>query len=122
MASITNIVFSATKSTTSGDNWKLTVTYDAVFSAFELANFTFRDGFEVWEDDPINDDKLTGVVAVSTFNPSVSPTRRTLTTTISGDTLDTELGQEELYTIVRLRNLDLNVLQTKKSNILQLKP
>ncbi|HEU4843073.1 MAG TPA: hypothetical protein VFT05_02310 [Burkholderiaceae bacterium] len=33
---------------------------------------------------------------------------------ISGDTLATELGSEELYPIVRLRNLDLNLLYPQK--------
>jgi hypothetical protein len=122
MAFITNIALSATKVTGAGDSWRLTVTYDAVFSKFEIDNFTFRDGFVVWEEDPVDDDKLTGVVGVSVFNPSASPTRRTLTTTISGDTLDTELGQEEIYTVVRLRNLDLNILWQKKSSVLTLSP
>jgi hypothetical protein len=122
MASITNIVLSATKTTGAGDTWRLTATYDAVFSKFELDAFTYRDGFVVWEDDPFDNDKLTGVVGVSVFNPTTSPTKRTITTTISGDTLDTELGEEEIFVIVRLRNLDLNILQTKKSNTLHLKP
>jgi hypothetical protein len=122
MASITNIKLSATKVTGGGDNWKLTVTYDAVFSKFEIDNFNFRDGFIVWEDDPFDDDKLTGVVAVSVFNPTGSPTKRTMTTTISADTLDTELGDEEIYVFVRLRNLDLNILYTKKSGVLHLSP
>ena len=56
MASITNVVLSATKSTGAGNTWKLTVTYDAVFSKFELDNFNFRDGFVVWEDDIFSDD------------------------------------------------------------------
>ena len=76
----------------------------------------------MWEDDPVDNDKLTGVVAVSVFNPTASPTKRKLTITISGDTLDTELGQEEIFVVVRLRNLDLNILYTKTSNVLHLSP
>jgi hypothetical protein len=122
MASISNPTISAKKSSGQGDNWDVTVEYDAVFSGFELANFTYRDGFVLWEDDPWDNDQLTGVVAVSVFNPSASPTHRKMTFRISGDTLDTELGQEELFAVVRLRNLDLNILQTKKTGILHLSP
>ena len=124
MASISNIKLSATKQTGGGNNWKLTVTYDAIFSPFEIANFTYRDGFEVWEQDdwPNPDDHLTGVVGVSSFNPTASPTRRTMTHIISGSTLDTEWFGEELYVIVRLRNLDLNLLVTRTSSNLHLNP
>jgi hypothetical protein len=122
MATIKNIKLSATKTSGAGDTWRLTVTYDAVFSKFEVENFNFRDGFVVWEDDIFSDDQLTGVVGISVFNPTTTTVKRTMTATISGDTLDTELGQEELYVVVRLRNLDLNILQTKKSANLSLSP
>lgn len=104
------------------NNWDMTVKYTAQFSQFEVTtgNFTFRDGFVLWEDDSGSvfgggDDQLTGVVAVSTFNPSARTMNRTLTFRIDGDKLDTELGQEELYAIVRLRNIDLNVLVTRRT-------
>jgi hypothetical protein len=124
MASITNISLSATKVTGAGNNWDVTVRYNANFSTFEwqTGNFTFRDGFVLWEEDPIWDDKLTGVVAVSTFNPNAAVVTRTLTHRISGSTLNTEWGQEELYARVRLRNVDLNILYTKKSSTLNLSP
>ena len=49
MADISNIRLAAQKATSGGNTWKLTVTYDAIFSPFEIANFTYRDGFVVWE-------------------------------------------------------------------------
>ncbi len=124
MASIANPTISAKKTSGAGDNWDVTVEYDALFSAFELttANFTYRDGFVLWEDDPFDNDQLTGVVAVSVFNPTVSPVHRKMTFRVSGDTLDTELGQEELFAVIRLRNLDLNILKTRKTGILKLSP
>jgi hypothetical protein len=124
MADITNITLSATKVTGGGNNWDITVKYNARFSQFEFqtGNFDFRDGFVLWEDDPFSDDQLTGVVAVSVFNPNTAVVARTMTHRINGDTLDTELGQEELYAIVRLRNLGLNLLYTAKSPILKLSP
>jgi len=124
MADIADIRLSATKVTGGGNNWDITVRYNARFSQFEFqtGNFDFRDGFVLWEDDPFSDDQLTGVVAVSVFNPNGPVVARTLTHRISGDTLDTELGQEELYAIVRLRNLGLNLLYTAKSPTLNLSP
>jgi hypothetical protein len=124
MASISNIKLSAAKATGAGNTWDLTVTYDANFSPFEVANFNFRDGFVVWEEDdwPNPDDQLTGVVGVTQFNPTATPTRRTMRHRISGSTLDTEWFGEEIYVVVRLRNLDLNLLYTKKSGVLHLNP
>lgn len=124
MASITNIKLSATKDTSQPKNWTITVEYDAIFTPFELANFNFRDGFVIWEADdwPNPDDQLTGVVGVSAFNPSASPMHRKMTHVINASTLDTEWFGEELYVVVRLRNVDLNILYTKKSRILHLNP
>lgn len=112
MASITKTKISAQKSSDSGNVWDITVEYDAIFSSWELneANFSFRDGFVLWEDDDFSDDLLTGVVGVSVFNPTTSPTHRKMSVRIDGGTLDTELGEEELYAQVRLRNLQLNLL------------
>src|SRR5215207_6831050 len=117
MAQILNPTMTATK-LASGDNWRINVTYTAQFSEFEIKNFRYRDGFVLWEDDPFDNDQLTGVVSVSTFDPSTQSVVRNMQFTISGDTLDTELGQEELFSVVRLRNLDLNILLTRKTNTL----
>ncbi|MDX6683412.1 MAG: hypothetical protein QOG94_3451 [Solirubrobacteraceae bacterium] len=125
MATIINPKISAQKSSASGNSWEITVEYDATFSAYELnqANFTYRDGFVLMEDDDFFDDQLTGVVGVSVFNPTKSPTHRTMRARIDGETLDTELGQEELFAVVRLRNLDLNFLhQTVASPVMTLSP
>jgi len=98
----------------SSNKWRLTVRYTATFSPQEVnppptgLNFTFRDSFQIWEDDPVNDDQITGWVGVSSFNPSSTSVTRTLSHDISGDDLDTELGGEEIKVKVRLRNVDLN--------------
>lgn len=127
MAAIRNIRLSAKKETGTGNRWQITVNYDAHFSQHEVDTYEFRDGFVLKEDDSGSwfggsDDRLTGVVAVSRFNPNARVVPRTLTHTISGDTLDTELGEEELYVVVRLRNLDLNWLYTERSSKLYLSP
>src|SRR5262249_19765659 len=95
----------------SSNKWRLTAKYTATFSQQEVnppLNFVFRDAFQIWEDDPVDDDQITGWVAVSNFNPSGTSVARTLTHDISGDDLDTELGGEEIKVGVRLRNVSLN--------------
>ena len=99
-----------------GNQWRLSVTYTATFSAFEVANFNFRDAIQVWEDDPFDDDKLTGWRNDANFNPGAASVVRTKTTTVSGDTLDTELGGEEIFMKIRLYNVDLNTPPVVKSS------
>jgi hypothetical protein len=123
MASIDNIVLAATKSTASGNNWKITVNYDAKFGTFEHENFKFRDGFVVKEkDDGDTVEILTGVVGVDEFDPSGPVVHRTMTAMVNAVKLDTEDDAEDIFVQVRLRNLDLNILQTKNSKILLLNP
>jgi hypothetical protein len=126
MASIRNIRLTVAKTTGSGDMWDVTVKYDAHFSAHEIANFKYRDGFELWEEDdwPSDDDRLVGgVLDVKEFNPTASPTTRTMKYRVSGSVLDNDdFGNSEIYTWVRLRNLDLNVLYRAKSRVLSVDP
>jgi hypothetical protein len=124
MADIRNIVLKATKSTASGNIWQLTVQYDCVLTEKELRyDFDYKDWFEVYEDDVFNDDKLTGKVGVSVFDPSTRVTKRTLTANINGSTLNTEWFGEEIYVKVYLKNDSLNIQYPgKKSNSLYLDP
>lgn len=124
MAEIKNIVLKATKATDSRNIWRLTVQYDCVIKDKELKlDFDYEDWFEVWEDDPFNDDKLTGKVGRSQFDPSNNLTQRTLTTTIDGERLNTELGKEEIYVKVYLKNDTLDILYpVKRSGNLSLNP
>src|SRR3954454_18596162 len=98
MANITNTKISAKKSSSSGNVWEITVEYDATFSGYELnnADFSFRDGFVLWEEDLVLNDQLTGIVGVSVFNPSKSPTHRKMIARIDANTLNNELFKEEL--------------------------
>jgi hypothetical protein len=124
MAEIRDIVFSATKTTPNSNTWQLQVQYKCEVSDIELRNnYEFEDGFEVWEDDVFNDDKLTGKVGGSIFQPLTKFTERKLTTTINGDRLNTEIGKEELYVKVFLKNVSLTIqMPTKRSSNLHLKP
>jgi hypothetical protein len=127
MAAISSVDLTAKKESNATNLWDLTVTYVATFSPFELnpANgMTFREGFEVWEEDDTSaDDKLTGLVGVRDFTPTRSPETRTMRTKIDGSVLDTELGAEEIYTIARLHNLSLNVaIPAKKSQVQPIAP
>lgn len=128
MPEIKNIKLSAAKATNQGNMWELTVIYDAHFSAREIDdNLNFRDSFVVWERDPAPnpDDMLTGLVGISEFSPTATPTRRTMKHTISGATLDTEQGEydvEELYVEIGLTNVDYGINKMRKSSILRLNP
>ncbi|MEG4323371.1 MULTISPECIES: hypothetical protein [unclassified Microcoleus] len=124
MANITNIVFSATKATNTRNSWRLMVQYDCQINDKELKlDFDYEDWFEVLEDDTFNDDKLTGKVGISVFDPSTNLTKRTLAAIIDGDKLNTELGKEELYVKVYLKNDTLDLIYSpKRSGNLSLKP
>jgi hypothetical protein len=122
MANITNIQ-PPTAQKLAGDQWRLTVTYTATFSPFEVANFNFRDCIQVREDDPFQDDVLTGWRNCTNFNPSSTSVQRTKSTVVSGDTLDTEIGAEEIYLTIRLQNIDLNTPPiTRDSSRINLAP
>jgi hypothetical protein len=106
MAAISNIRLSAEK--LNKKRWKLTVNYDANFSEFEVANFSFYDGFEIWEDDPSSDDQITLLVSQSQFKPSSTLVQRELVHEISSRELNTEIGAEEIYVKVKLWTEDIN--------------
>ena len=93
---ITNIQpISASKS---GNTWTLRVTYTATFTNQEKdapLNYTFRDSIRIMEDDPFDDDNVTGWVSATNFNPCANSVVRHLTAVVNGDDLDTELGGEE---------------------------
>lgn len=126
MATVRNVKLTAAKTAGAGNNWVITVTYRAGFSQQEwsTSNYNFRDSFQLWEEDngewgDFTDDAITGNVAASTFNPNAATVNRTLTFNFSADTLNNDLlGDERLYAVVRLRNMDLNITYTGKSQIL----
>ncbi len=107
-----------------GNNWKLSVTYEANFSDQEVQQqYNFRDSFAIREDDEFNDDKLPGPHGVGTFKPSAKTVKRTLTTEVKGDLLNTEAGAEEIYVVIYLENVDLNVkFPTQKSKTISISP
>ena len=110
----------------SGSLWTLRVTYTATFTDQEKnppLNYTFRDSIQIWESDTFSDDQITGWVTASNFNPSTNSVQRTLTTVVKGDDLDTELGGEEIYAKIQLRNFTTGgVPQVKKTAIINLSP
>ena len=123
MATITK-VGSISVQQLSSNNWKLTVTYEANFSNQEVQQqYNFRDSFAIREDDSVYDDKLPGPHGVRTFKPSAKTVKRTLTTEVKGDLLNTEAGAEEIYVVIYLENVDLNVkFPTQKSNTISICP
>lgn len=123
MATITN-VGNLSAQQLPGNNWKLTVTYDASFSDREVRDrYQYRDSFVVWEEDSSIPDRITGRRSVGTFTPSARTVRRTLTTQVTGDMLDTELGAEEIYVFIHLENQDIGVeFEPKRSATINIAP
>lgn len=121
---ITNIQpISASKS---GSLWTLKVTYTATFTDQEKnppLNYTFRDSVRICESDTFSDDNITGFISASNFNPSANSVQRTLTAVVKGDDLDTELGGEEIYAKIQLRNFTTGgVPLVKKTAVINLSP
>jgi len=109
-----------------GNTWTLRVKYTATFTNQEKdppLNYVFRDSVQIWEDDPFSDDQITGWVGASNFNPSENSVVRNLTAVVNGDDLDTELGGEEIYARIRLRNFTTGgVPLVKKTGVINLAP
>lgn len=110
----------------SGNTWTLRVRYTATFTNQEKnppLNYVFRDSIQIWEDDPVDDDQITGWVSASNFNPSENSVVRNLTAVVNGDDLDTELGGEEIYARIRLRNFTTGgVPLVRKTAVINLAP
>ncbi len=110
----------------SGNIWTLKATYTATFTDQEKnppLNYTFRDSFQIWESDTFEDDQITGSVSASNFNPSTNSVQRTLTAVVNGNDLDTELGGEEIYAKIQLRNFTTGgVSIVKKTPVVNLAP
>ena len=109
-----------------GNTWTLRVKYVATFNNQEKdppLNYVFRDSIQIWEDDPFSDDQITGWVGASNFNPAENSVTRNLTAVVNGDDLDTELGGEEIYARIRLRNFTTGgVPLVKKTGVINLAP
>ena len=126
---ITNIQpISASKS---GNTWTLKVTYTATFTDQEKnmpLNYTFRESVRIMESDVGElfggaDDVITGWVSARNFNPEKNSVIRTLTVLVNGDDMDTELGGEEIYARIQLRNFTTGgVPLIKKTSIINLAP
>jgi hypothetical protein len=121
--SINNIQVSVEKP--SNNLWRFTVFYDVTFTKFEVDNFTFLEGFEIWEDDNFNDDKVTRLLGRVQFRPSkTQELQRKLVGEVSGSTLDTEIGAEEIYVKVKVQNITIpgTAPLEKNSKVINLAP
>ncbi|HEX8852551.1 MAG TPA: hypothetical protein VF754_03640 [Pyrinomonadaceae bacterium] len=116
MASISNIQFSAKKSAGDDRAWVVEVRYDASFLADELSKkYQFSDHCELYDDDPSFDDYLASGGNIS-FVPTTSPVKRVITIDTTETTLDTDVGNEELYVIVFLKNQTTGEEVNRKSD------
>lgn len=110
----------------SGSNWTLSVSYTATFTDQEKnapLNYVFRDSIQIRESDTFSDDNVTGFVGASNFNPATNSVQRTLTAVVDEDDLDTELGGEEIYAKIQLRNFTTGgVPLVRKTAVINLAP
>lgn len=118
---LSNPTISATQS---GDRWTLTASVTEHFTRDEInANFQFADFVTFWEWDTSDHDFLTNT-RTDVFRPNSLTHRFTWTwSDIPGDTLDTELGGEEIRAQFHLRNATTSSGEvTVFSPILQISP
>lgn len=110
----------------SGNVWTLKATYTATFTDQEKnppLNYIFRDSIQIRESDTFSDDNITGFVSANNFNPSTNSVQRTLTVVVNGSDLDTELGGEEIYAKIQLRNFTTGgVPLVRKTAVINLSP
>jgi hypothetical protein len=106
-----------------GNTWDITVVYDARFSDWEMKKATnFSDGFVLWNNDG---DKLTGLLAhkePTTVPAGQKQLKRTLKANVSGDTLNAEWGQDNIFAVVHLHDNDINLGHTGRSGTVSLDP
>ena len=109
-----------------GSIWTLRVTYTATITPEETRpplDYTFRDSIRIREEDTFSDDNVTGWVSASNFNPNTTTVVRTITVMVRGDDLDTEIGGEEIYAQIQLRNFTTGgVPLIKRTRIINLAP
>ncbi|WP_232661615.1 hypothetical protein [Pseudonocardia sp. TRM90224] len=90
----------------SGSTCVFQIDYSAVFSQGEVAShFTFADSVRVMEDDTSDDDIVQNWLREESWTPTDTQDDWTWTVRVNEDDVDTELGGEEIYLQIRLRNV-----------------
>ncbi|MEJ3657313.1 hypothetical protein WEH80_30555 [Actinomycetes bacterium KLBMP 9759] len=90
----------------SGTTCTFQVDYSAVFDPGEVAaHFTFADSVRVMEDDTSDDDIVRNWLSEEPWTPTDTRDDWTWTVRVHEDDVDTELGGEEIYLQIRLRNV-----------------
>ncbi|MBT2408768.1 MULTISPECIES: hypothetical protein [unclassified Streptomyces] len=114
-ASVTGVTITPRQA---GDRWTISIGYSLSFTAFETRNqFPFETWVDLWEQDSDDDDLVLRGKHVST---SASSQSRTATFRTNSDTLDTELGAEEIYARAFVKNLETGQVFQQSSLRVQL--
>ncbi|MEU6666006.1 hypothetical protein [Streptomyces sp. NPDC046727] len=87
----------------SDGSWEFLITYTVHFEPFEIGLF-FNDSVKIWEEDTSDDDQITAYAPVETFHASGPSVFRRKRFTAQADALDTEVGKEEIYAWIWLRD------------------
>jgi hypothetical protein len=110
-----------------GEHWTLTVTFDVQFNPGELGqNFVYGDRIDFYEHDSgltFGDDHLGGLAEEQFTKPAGggNTLARRAVRSFHEDTLDTEWGGEEIYAVIKVRNVTTSgafvELRTPRLNI-----
>jgi hypothetical protein len=80
--------------------------YSAAFTQAEVrAGFRFADSVRVMEHDPSDDDIVKNWLPEEPWTPTTTQDNWTWTVRVNEDDVDTELGGEEIYMQIALRNV-----------------
>ena len=85
--------------------WIFTISYTVHFGPFELGK-AFNDAVKIWEHDPSDDDRISAYPVPDRFVATASSVFRKKQLTLPAHVVDTEVGREEVYAWIWLRNAD----------------
>ncbi|PTH90325.1 hypothetical protein C9J60_05035 [Streptomyces sp. A244] len=107
-----------------GATWTFKVHYSALFTTQEInAGFLFADTAKIMEDDDVDDDLVHNWAPQDFYRPSQTRHDFVWTFRVHEDAVDTELGGEEIYGKVALRNVTTSSgWIMKDTGILQVSP
>jgi hypothetical protein len=90
----------------SGSTCIFQIDYSAIFDQAEInAGFTFADSVRVMEEDTSDDDVVRNWLREEPWTPTDTRDDWTWTVRVHEDDVDTELGGEEIYMQIALRNV-----------------
>lgn len=101
----------------SDELWELTVRYTITFTTQELTppfDFAFQDAVRIWAWDSHAHDVVTGWLRYEHFCPIATSVNRAKVVRVTDDTLDTDLGGDDVRAQIRLHNTSISGLPVER--------